>query len=337
MIRVHVLGFTGKEDDSRYGDFTHFTDGVNDIISDGYMSIGAKRAVARLKSRKVKKPFLAISHAHDDHSKGIRMIINDPYFEPQGLYCYDPETLSGGLSNSEIRSDYNTLKAIIKEAKERGIPVYFVDNGDEITIGEIRIKVFREQPAYKGASADPHGWEFVNDGSLVFWFPDLLYLTSGDGPDKVGELCRKNGLNPVFFKIPHHGNACNTQQASIMKSLGAKYCWDNDTSTTCTSFLKTGRQRCIEAGMKWFGCVGDLNFVAFGGKVVIFKGSHHYSYAAPYKGKNTLKYASLSVVKDVLKGVYGNDNARITALLDAGFSPTSVQSNINEILGYLKG
>ena len=335
MIRCNILGFTGNEADTRYGDYTHITDGKNDLIIDGYMSIGATRVISRLKSIGVKEPYLAISHTHDDHTKGIRMIINDGYFKPKALYCYDPATLSGGLSNSEIRDDVNTLNTIISEAKRRYIPVIFIDNGDKIQIGEINIEVYREQPAYKGASADPHGWIFMNDGSLVFYFPDLLYLTSGDGSDKIGNLCKQYGLHPVFFKIPHHGNACDASQARIMKDLGTKFCWDNDTSGSYTTFLSTGRKRCIEAGMEWFSCIGDINFVAFDGKVVIYKGSQHFSYAAPYKGKNTLKYASLAAVKNVLKGTYGNGDTRITRLLDAGFSPTSVQNNVNEILKLL--
>ncbi len=334
MIRGNIVGFTGNEDDCRYGDNLILNDEKEYLVSDAYMSIGATRVINRLKKLGVEKPHLAISHAHDDHSAGIRRIINDTYFKPKSLICYDPETLESGLSNKEIRSDYNTLKTIIAEAKRRGISVRFVGNGDKIGIGEINIDVYHNQPAYKGFAADPHGWEFVNDGSLCFWFPDLLYLTTGD----AGFWCaQRYDLHPVFIKTGHHGNTAEgdtlkpAQMAKWLYLHGCRYSWDNDTSTKITDFLKTGRRPCIEAGMKNFNCIGDLNFVAQAGTMTIYKGGNHYTYKVPYNGRKALKYATLTVVEDVLDGKYGNNNDRITALLDSGLSPVSVQTHVNKI------
>lgn len=330
MIRGNIVGFTGNESDTRYGDSTI----IGDLVIDGYFSVGAKNLVKRLKKIGLKKPYLAASHAHGDHIAGLKLIINDSWFEPQALYCYDPETLSDGLSNSEIRGDYNSMKAMIADARRRGIPVYFVGNGDKFSVGDINVEVYHEQPKYKGNTADPHGWEFVNDGSLCFWFPDLKYLTTGD----AGLWCaQRYNLDPVFIKIGHHENTVEgdtlkpAQMAVWLYNHGCKYCWGNDITKGFTSFNRTGRQRCVEAGMKHFDIFGDINFLACEGTMTIYKGSEHVSYKIPYKGKKTLKYATLTIVEDVLAGSYGNNNDRITNLLDKGFSPVSVQTHVNRI------
>ena len=337
MIRINIPGFLSSTGGPRWGDCTIIDDGKHTVVIDGYCSQGKDLARKRLKKLGVKDPILCISHAHGDHEDGIYVIIKDTYFAPKVLYCYDPESLSSGLSNSEVKSDYNYLKTIIKAAKDRGIPVKYLKHGDHIVHGDIDFYVYREQPNYTNKSDDPHGWSFVNDGSLCFWFPTLLYWTSGDGPDSMYEMCKKVGAKPVWFKIPHHGNNCNRTQANGLKAMGAVYCWDNDYSTGNTTFLATGRKRCKEAGIKFFGIHGDINAVAYGGKMTIYKGGKYYSYTCPYNGASTLKNANLTVVEDVLGKKYGNDEARVTALLDAGFYPNNVQSHINKLISLLKG
>ena len=104
-----------------------------------------------------------------------------------------------------------------------------------------------------------------------------------------------------------------------------------------TDFLETGREDCIGVGMEYFNCIGDLNFIAYDGNFVIYKGVKHVSYKCSYKGKNTLKKADLKSVMNVLRGNYGNNDDRITALLDDGYAPASVQGYINEIIKLVKG
>ena len=129
----------------------------------------------------------------------------------------------------------------------------------------------------------------MNDGSLCFWFPTLKYWTSGDGPERIYDMCKSVGAKPVMFKIPHHGNNCTKSQAEGLKESGAKYCWDNDISNYYTDFLMYGRRRCEQAGIKYFSCRGDLNMIAFNGKVCIYKDGGVYSYACSYKGKTALR------------------------------------------------
>ena len=332
MIRFNIIGFEKNDPNPpRWGDCTIIDDGTNHLVIDGYMGIGTTRLINRLKKLKVKDPVLFISHAHYDHYYGIRKIINDTYFAPRAVYMYDPSTLNGSASSS-VKSEISTMKKIMQEANKRSIPVKFLKNGDHVKYGDIAFDVYRVQPAYKGNSD-----AYINDGSLVFYFPDLKYLTSGDGSENIGQLCKDNGLKPVFFKIPHHGNNCARVQSTIMKNLGCIYCWDNDISPNYTEFLMTGREDCIGVGMKYFNCIGDLNFVAYGGKMVIYKDFKTFEYKIPYKGAGTLKSANLAAVKNVLKNVYGGGNTRITNLMDAGYYPVSVQNQVNEMIKLVNG
>lgn len=321
MIRTNIIGFKKTDPDPpRWGDCTVMNDRY---IIDGYCGIGQTRLVSRLKKRGVKDPVLFITHAHYDHYKGIRTIINDTWFTPAALYMYDPATLSTNTCD-EVRNEIKTMNAIVSEAKKRGIPIIFLKNGDHLQFGDIRIDVYRDQPAWKGNSD-----VYLNDGSLCFWFPDLLYLTTGD----AGLDCaKKYGLKPVMIKIGHHGNDCPRDMATWLYNNGCRYCWDNDISGNYTQFLMTGREDCIGVGMTYFNCIGDLNFVAAEGKMTVYKDGKAWLYKIPYSGKNTLKGENMGVVQAVIHGDYGNSNDRITGLLDDGYDPVSVQEAVNEFL-----
>ena len=335
MIRFNIIGFNKSDKGApRWGDCTIIDDGIDHLVIDGYCGIGTTRLISRLKKLKVKDPVLFISHAHYDHYFGIRKIINDTYFEPAALYMYDPHTLDASAS-SDVKSEINTMKKIMQEANAREIPVKFLKDGDHVEYGDIKFDVYRDQPAYKGNSD-----AYINDGSLCFWFPDLKYLTTGDAGI---ECANKYNLDPVFIKIGHHGNDASgynlkpSEMAPWLYKNGCRYCWDNDISGNYTQFLMTGREDCINAGMKYFNCVGDLNFVAYGGKMVIYKDFKTSEYKIPYNGAGTLKSANLAVVKNVFKNVYGGGNTRITNLIDANYDPVSVQNQVNEIIKLVRG
>jgi hypothetical protein len=340
MIRIHIPGLFASDlsgGETRVGDTQIIDDGKNFEVIDGYCGKGLNRLINALKTRGIKSPYLHITHAHYDHDYGILQIINDSYFSPRGLYCYDPNSLNGGFASNEIKSDAEYLRKVINAAKAKKIPVYYVEHGDEIRHGEIIIKVFRKQPSYQGTSEDPHGWSFTNDGSLCYWFPELSYFTSGDGPERIYDCCKAWGIKPKFFKIPHHGNNCTMSQANGLRNGGALYCWDNDYSTSITDFLQYGRGRCIQAGIKYFDIHGDINVVFHIGKGVIYKDGRVYSYSCAYKGVLTLKKPDLAIVKAVLKGSAGTNDARTTYLLNKVYRPGEVQTEINELYRLIKG
>ena len=338
MIRRHIIGFNDSDSGGpRWGSCVIFSDGKETVVIDGYTGVGKRKLIARLKKIGCKNPWLYLTHAHGDHYDGLKAIIEDPYFKPKGFRCYDPATIKAGASqNGEIRGDRNALIEIIDLCMEKGIPVKYVHSSDSYVHGEIKFKTYREQPAFEGNSEDPHGWSYLNDGSLIFWFYQLGTIVDGDGPMAIGEFCEKRGIHAKDFQIPHHGNNCNKGRAALMKQLGAVYCWD-DSYDSGTEFLHYGRQRCIEAGIKHYGIHGDINTIYFGGRAVIYKGTSIFRYACSYKGKAALKMHTADVTRKVLRGSYGSGDTRTTNLLDEGYNPGLVQKSVNSVINTAKG
>ena len=135
----------------------------------------------------------------------------------------------------------------------------------------------------------------------------------------------------------HHGNNCVRAISTWLKDHGCIYCWDNDYSTSLTDFLMTGREDALAVGMTYFSVHGDINAIFRGGKATIYKGGKAYSYLCNYVGKNALNAATPYVCRKVLRGSYGKADARTTNLLNLGYSPTSVQNKINQIVEIANG
>ena len=202
MIRGYVLGFNRPNRETRYGDaeLIRSNRGKYNLLIDGYCGSGADKLIAYLKKKKIKDLWLALSHPHYDHSDCQHKIIKDTYFNVKCLYCCDPETLKSGLRNNrgsqEVKKDIKDLENLIAEAKARGIKVVFLKHLDKITIGDIKINIYRQQPKYV-EDDDTQGWSYVNDGSLCFYFPQLYYWTSGDGPEKICDFIKNLGLKAL--------------------------------------------------------------------------------------------------------------------------------------------
>lgn len=328
MIRIHIPGFYDSDSGGpRWGDAQIIDDGKNFEVIDGYCGVGTSHLIKALKDRNIREFYLYITHPHYDHRYGVRQIINDSYFKPKALYCQDPSTITA--YNSDIKSDLDALKTIIREAKERKIPVHYLGDGDKIVHGEIKFTVYRDFPKFNGNNE-----AYLNDGSLCFWFPELKYLTTGD----AGLDCAKeHGLNPILIKIGHHGNDCPRVISTWLYNHGTRYCWDNDYNTKLTDFLMTGREDCIAVGMKYFSCHGDMNVIFFSKKAVIYKDGNIYRYACSYNGKATLQNPTFDVVVAVLKGKAGANNERVTYLLNRNQNPGIVQNQINELYKLIKG
>lgn len=339
MIRRHIIGFNDSDSGGpRWGSCVIFSDGKETVVIDGYTGAGKRKLLARLKKIGCRSPWLYLTHAHGDHYDGLKEIIEDPYFKPKGFRCYDPATIKAGASqNGEIRGDRNALIEIIDLCMEKGIPVKYVHSSDSYMHGEIKFKVFREQPAFEGNSEDPHGWSYLNDGSLIFWFYELDTIVDGDGPMAIGEFCEKRGIHAKDFQIPHHGGNCNKGRAKLMKELGAIYCWDDNYCSNSDEFVQFGRNRCIEEGIKYYGVHGDINTIYFGGRAVIYKGGNIFRYACSYKGKAALKMHTADVTRRVIRGSYESGDTRTTNLLDEGYNPGLVQKSVNSVINTAKG
>lgn len=336
MIRLQAVGLYTPDfgsGETRLGDATIIDDGKNFEVIDGYCGNGTMRLIAALKARGIKNPYLHISHPHYDHRYGIRKIINDSYFKPKALYCQNPDSITA--HNSDVKSDIDALRTVIREAKAKGITVVYLNNGDKIVHGDVKFTVYRRNPSWDGNSD-----AYLNEGSLCYWFPELSYLTTGDASMWCAE---KYNLHPKWIKGGHHGNDIGgltlkpSQMAAWLKKNGCVYYWDNDFSTKLTDFLMTGREDAQNAGMKCFGIHGDINAMFHGGKGVIYKNGHFYSYACVYKGVLTLKKPDLAIVKTVLRGDAGRDDARTTYLLNRGYRAGEVQTEVNELYKLIKG
>ena len=336
MIRIQAVGLYSSDfgsGETRLGDATIIDDGKNFEVIDGYCGKGTTRLIAALKARGIKTPYLHISHPHYDHRYGIRKIINDSYFKPRALYCQNPDSITA--HNSDVKSDIDALRTIIREARAKGITVVYLNNGDKIVHGDIKFTVYRRNPSWDGNSD-----AYLNEGSLCYWFPDLAYLTTGDASMWCAE---KYNLHPKFIKCGHHGNDIGgltlkpSQMAQWLKKNGCIYYWDNDYSTKLTDFLMTGREDAQNAGMKCFDIHGDLNVMFHSGRGVIYKGGRAYWYPCAYKCALTLKKPDLAIVKTVLRGDAGRDDARTTYLLNKGYRPGEVQTEINAIYKLVKG
>ena len=334
MIRIHIPGFYDSDSGGpRWGDAQIIDDGKNYEVIDGYCGVGTSHLIKALKDRGIKSPYLYITHAHYDHRYGIRQIIKDTWFSPKALYCQNPSTLTA--YNADVKGDIDALKTIINEAKARKIPVIYLNNGDKIVHGEIKFTVYRDNPKWTGNSD-----AYLNDGSLCYWFPELLYLTTGD----AGLWCAERYKLPVkFFKGGHHDNdnSGDTMKPSEMcrwlKNRGCEYFWDNDFSTKLTDFLMTGREDALNAKMKFFDIHGDINVIYYRKKTVIYKHGQIYRYECDYNGAPALVNPDLENVKMVLSGKAGTDDARTTYLLNHKMNPGLIQKAVNELYKLIKG
>jgi hypothetical protein len=99
----------------------------------------------------------------------------------------------------------------------------------------------------------------------------------------------------------------------------------------------TGRDDAINAGMTIFGIHGDINAIWQSRTASIYKDYKVYRYKCAYTGKTSLKSPNLAAVEGVLRGEYGSENARISALINAGFYPIATQNKVNEIIKLVKG
>ena len=346
----HVPGFPANEYDTRYGDTQFFKDGYRFLVIDGGEPTYTDLLITDLKifgaNKEDSELWLLATHTHYDHIKGLRILMahktNGKYtFKITRLYCYDPASLKAGLRNNKgsdfVRSEIDSMNAMISEAKARGIKVIFVKNKQKISWGDIRFQVFREQPT-RVEDKDRYGDAYINDGSLVTWFENISYLTSGDGPDKLGDICEQYDLDPAMIKGPHHGNDLPRKQATKMHNRGCLYYWDNDLSKDITDFLETGREDAIGVGMTVMDIIGDINGYTYGGYFyIIHKGKRVAKIPIECKSNAPVKTATPALVRKILRGSYGNGDRIVTKVLAAGYSPLSAKARVDAVVKTAKG
>lgn len=340
---LNIPGFAA-ENDERYGDGQILVsdDRKTCIVIDAFMGKGKQLVIDFLLELNPERVILILTHPHCDHGNGLKDILYNRKIKVTELLCQDMESLTKGLRNNKgsdaVRDDIRYGEEIIALAKKRGVKVRYIDEGDTISCSGIDAIVYREQPAMV-EDDDTHGWEYVNNGSIGLWFPEIGYLTTGDGPESIYEFCVKRKIKAVVFKVTHHGGNCNRPNAKGMKALGAIMCWYNHLEPNgvgTTSFTAFGARRCKEAGIKTLCTIGDINAVFSGGKAYWYHDGQVISYKCSYRGKSGLRYASAGIIRKIMRGDFGNSDARITGLIRAGFWPSNANAKVSKVIKLAK-
>lgn len=350
----HVPGFPNYRTDVQEGDTQFFMD-YNDktgkrhfLVIDGgtptYFDILYKDLKMFGAHEEDSEMRVAVSHSHYDHIKGCRLLMahktKGKYtFNITTLYCQDPASLKKGLRDNKgsgyVRSDINVLEDTIAEAKARGIKVVYLKNKQKVVWGDIKFQNFRMQPS-KVENDDDHGWSYMNDGSLCFWFWEQSYLTTGDGPERMDRLCDLYDIHPTMIKAPHHGGNFIRKCATWMKNHGTWLYWDNDLSKGITDFLQTGREDAIAVGMTVMNVIGPINGIFFAGRAVIYKGGKVHRYNCPYAGGLKMFDADAAFVRRIMKGDFGNGDTRTTYILCYRRNPVLAQRAVNKVISLAK-
>ena len=186
--------------------------------------------ISWLKDIKAEQVDLAVAtHAHGDHTGGFYDIVNAgiPIKE---FRCYHIDSIRGG--NDASREDSDNLLELIRWLQVRGTRVLFIDHGDVLRFGDISWHIYRNQPA-RAADNDTNAWDYVNNGSLVLYSPELQGIIFGDGPenpkDAIAYFQKKFGKIKIliWFLISHHGNCFSLSNAVAAKDAGAQFAYES--------------------------------------------------------------------------------------------------------------
>ena len=268
MIRIWIPSFSNTDNNNNtFADSQIIDDGENFEVIDGSSGLGTIKLIETLKNQNIRYPYLHISTAYYSHYCGIREIIKDNWFKPKELYCPDPDNLLSVAVNTHDECkqiEALNLKAIIKDAKGRGIPITYLTNGLTIQHGDIKIICYCNESE-------------VDNGSLCYWFPEIKYCISSDVNENIYRICKNNNINPVFFRIPYN-NYFDFEQAKMMKDIGALYCWDNNHSSICNKL------NCEKAGLIYIDSCDDIDCAFANGKGIITQDDKNWIYEISYKG-----------------------------------------------------
>ena len=246
--------------------------------------------ISWLKARKVTQIDLAVcTHAHGDHFGGFKPIVNAG-FKIKEFRCYHIDSIRGG--NAASREDSDNLLELIRWLQARGTHVLFVDHRDVLKFEDITWHIYRNQPA-KADSDDPNAWDYVNNGSLVLYSPELEGMLPGDGPDNpkdaIAHFQKKFGKVKIltWFDVSHHGNKFSRSNAEAAKGAGAiiayESCVEEDGPGT-TDWTEFGSGRVVQQKITVWMQSADIHMHAEYGRIVFRQGDKTVSASIPYQG-----------------------------------------------------
>ena len=288
MFKAYVPKITlpSGESDIRKGD------GIGMIINGRVMLVDAFQGdeatnglISWLKSNGVTQIDLAVcTHAHGDHWGGFKPIVNAgiPIKE---FRCYHIASIRGG--NDASREDSDNLLALIRWLQARGTRVLFVDHGSVLSFEDTTWKIYRKQPA-RVASDDPNAWEYVNNGSLVLYSPELGLVLGGDGPGDLETALDYFGAVVSGYDISHHGNKCPQHDAAALKRHGCVVAWESCVERKgpgTTEWTEFGARRVVQQKIPVWMQDAQIYIHAENGLISFRRGNKTISKKVPYQGK----------------------------------------------------
>lgn len=241
--------------------------------------------IAWMKSMNVKQIDLAVAtHAHGDHYGGLKPIVNAgiPIKE---FRSYHIDSIRGG--NAASREDSDNLLELIRWLQARGTRVLFVDHGDVLNFEDTTWKIYRDQPAH-AADDDDNAWEYVNNGSLVLYSPELGLVLGGDGPGDLETALDYFGAVVSGYDISHHGNKCPQHDAAALKRHGCVVAWESCVERKgpgTTEWTEFGARRVVQQKIPVWMQDAPIYIHAENGTITFRQGNKTISKKVPYQGR----------------------------------------------------
>lgn len=259
-------------------------DNHNAIIIDGGEDDICNKAISYCKSHGITHVTYILSHWHYDHDRGMKLLLESSLVVDK-IYCPPPSDLNK-LRDSDARDDYSRAMQRIAQAKNLKKTIVYpeADKNTRIKVGMIVCDIWRRS-VRPSENVDYQ----VNNTSLVCYFPELFYMTSGDTINAINTyLANKYGTIKVF-KIPHHGNACTTEATNRLADLGAELCWYNHAEAYGTSiggdeFSHWGALYCKNKGFICLRPFHEITMTAANKKLTVTQNGSKWTYDIPYTG-----------------------------------------------------
>lgn len=267
-------------------------DGLGMIINGKVMLVDAFQGneattglITWLKSNKVTHIDLAVcTHAHGDHYGGFYEIVKAgiPIKE---FRSYHIDSIRGG--NAASREDSDNLLELIRWLQARDTRVLFVDHGSVLSFEDTTWKIYRDQPA-TAKKNDTNAWEYVNNGSLVLWSPELELLLCGDGPEHIKKAIAHFGAKVSGYDIAHHGNSCTESNAAAVKAAGCVVAWESCIERGgpgTTEWTEFGARRVVQQKIPVWMQDAPIYIHAENGLITFRQGNKTISKKVAYQGK----------------------------------------------------
>lgn len=287
MFEAYIPKITlpSGESDIRKGD------GIGMIINGKTMLVDAFQGdeatnglISWLKSNRVAQIDLAVcTHAHGDHWGGFKPIVNAG-IKIKEFRSYHIDSIRNG--NAASREDSDNLLELIRWLQARGTRVLFVDHGSVLNFEDTTWKIYRDQPA-TAKKNDTNAWEYVNNGSLVLWSPDLELLLGGDGPEHIKKAIAHFGAKVSGYDIAHHGNSCTESNAAAVKAAGCVVAWESCIERKgpgTTEWTEFGARRVVQQKIPVWMQDAPIYIHADNGLITFRQGSKTISKKVAYKG-----------------------------------------------------